>query len=145
MKAAKLTKETILNYGIIDRNFPHFKVGDTIEVAQIIKEGDKERIQLYEGDVIALHNNGVASTFTVRRIGANGIGVEKIFPYYAKTIDSIRLVKHGSVRRAKLTYLRKRLGKSARIKENVLFKEEEQKVENQAPEQTPEKQPQENA
>lgn len=125
MKAAKLTKETILDYGIVDRNFPPFKVGDTVEVAQIIKEGDKERIQLYAGDVICIHNNGAASTFTVRRIGANGIGVEKIFPYHAKTIDSVKLVKHGRVRRAKLNYLRDRLGKSARIKENVQFKEEQ--------------------
>lgn len=125
MKAAKLTKETILDYGTFDRNFPPFKVGDTIEVFQVIKEGDKERIQMFEGDVIAMHNSGVASTFTVRRIGANGIGVERIFPYYSKAIDSIKLVKHGSVRRAKLNYLRERLGKSARIKENVLSKEQE--------------------
>ncbi len=123
MKAAKLTKETILNYGIVERNFPDFKVGDTIEVSQLIKEGEKERIQLYEGDVIAIHTNGIASTFTVRRIGANGIGVEKIFPYHAKTVDSIKLVKHGRVRRAKLNYLRERVGKAARIKENVMFKE----------------------
>jgi large subunit ribosomal protein L19 len=124
MKAAKLTKETILNYGTVERNFPVFKVGDTIEVAQIIKEGDKERIQLYEGDVIAMHNNGIATTFTVRRIGANGIGVEKIFPYYAKTIDSVKLVRHGKVRRAKLNYLRDRLGKTARIKEDILAKKQ---------------------
>ncbi len=122
MKAAKLTKETILDYGIIERNFPEFKVGDTIEVSQLIKEGEKERIQLFEGDVIAQHKNGVASTFTVRRIGANSIGVERIFPYYAKTVDSIRVVRHGLVRRAKLNYLRKLVGKAARIKENLFFK-----------------------
>ncbi len=125
MKAAKLTKETILDYGMFDRNFPPFKVGDTIEVFQLIKEGDKERIQMFEGDVIAMHNNGVASTFTVRRIGANGVGVERIFPYYSKAIDNIKLIKHGSVRRAKLNYIRERIGKAARIKENVLTKEQE--------------------
>ena len=80
MKAAKLTKETILDYGIFERNFPDFKSGDTIEVSQVIKEGAKERIQLFEGDVICMHQSGIASTFTVRRIGANGIGVERIFP-----------------------------------------------------------------
>lgn len=119
MKAAKLTKETILDYGIFERNFPDFKAGDTIEVSQVIKEGAKERIQLFEGDVVCMHQNGVASTFTVRRIGANGVGVERIFPYYSKNIESIKLLKHGKVRRAKLNYLRERVGKAARIKEDV--------------------------
>ena len=125
MKAAKLTKETILDYGIFERNFPDFKSGDTIEVSQVIKEGAKERIQLFEGDVICMHQSGIASTFTVRRIGANGIGVERIFPYYSKNIDSIKLLKHGKVRRAKLNYLRERVGKAARIKENVHSKEKD--------------------
>lgn len=122
MKAANLTKETILGYGVYDRNLPAFRVGDAIEISQVIKEGDKERIQLFEGDVIAMHSNGVASTFTVRRIGANGIGVEKIFPYYSKAIDSIKIIRHGRTRRAKLNYLRKRVGKAARVKENIFAK-----------------------
>lgn len=123
MKAAKLTKETILDYGIVERNFPEFKAGDTIEVSQVIKEGDKERIQLFQGDVICMRKNGASSTFTVRRIGANGVGVERIFPYYSKNVAEIRVVRHGSVRRAKLNYIRERIGKAARIRENVMFKE----------------------
>lgn len=122
MKATKITKETILDIGISDRGFPVFNVGDTIEVAQVIKEGDKERIQMFEGDVIAIRRNGIATTFTVRRIGANGIGVEKIFPYHSKNVSNIRLVKQGRVRRAKLNYLRERLGKAARIEENIAVK-----------------------
>ena len=124
MKAQKLTKETILNVDITSRNFPEFAVGDTIEVAQVVKEGEKSRIQMFEGDVIAFHNNGIATTFTVRRIGANGVGVERIFPYHSKMISEIRLVKRGRVRRAKLNYIRERLGKSARIDELVLTKEQ---------------------
>jgi large subunit ribosomal protein L19 len=123
MKANALTKETIMNYGVTDRGFPDFRVGDTIEVSQIIKEGEKERIQLFEGDVVTFSRKGITSTFLVRRIGANGVGVERIFPYHAKTIDSIRLVRHGKVRRANLKYLRDRLGKSARLKEKFVKKE----------------------
>lgn len=123
MKASTLTKETVLNYGVTDRGFPNFRVGDTIEVSQIIKDGEKERIQLFEGDVVTFSRKGISTTFLVRRIGANGIGVERIFPYYAKTIDSIRLVRHGKVRRANLKYLRDRLGKSARLKEKFVKKE----------------------
>lgn len=123
MKARTLTKETILDYGITDRKFPQFRVGDTIDVGQTIKEGDKERVQSFVGDVIAIHNKGISSTFTIRRIGANGIGVEKIFPFHAPSISEIKLVKTGSVRRARLYYLRDRLGKSARIKEKMATKE----------------------
>ena len=122
MKASFLTKETVLDYGIQDRKFPKFNVGDTIKVAQKVKEGSKERVQMYQGDVIAIHNNGIASTFTVRRIGANGIGVERIFPYYTPMIKAIELVKRGVVRRAKLYYLRDRIGKAAKIQEKVITK-----------------------
>ena len=122
MKANKLTKETILNYGITDRKFPEFRVGDTIEVAQRIKEGEKERIQLFEGDVLKIQKNGISTTFTIRRIGANGIGVERIFPIYSAIISEIRIVRHGKVRRANIKYVRERLGKAARIKERVVAK-----------------------
>jgi len=122
MKANKLTKETILNYGVTDRQFPEFRVGDTIEVAQKIKEGEKERIQLFEGDVLKIQKNGIASTFTIRRIGANGVGVERIFPIHASIISEIRVVRHGKVRRANIKYVRERLGKAARIKERVVSK-----------------------
>lgn len=124
MKSRILTRETILNIGVTDRNFPEFAIGDTIEVGQTIKEGEKERVQLFEGDVIARNNNGVASTFTVRRIGANGIGVEKIFPIHTPSLSSIRLVRRGVVRRAKLYYIRDRVGKAARVEERILTREQ---------------------
>ena len=124
MKASMLTKETILHSDLPDRGFPEFRVGDTVEVALLVKEGTKERTQMFEGDVIAEHRNGIASTFTVRRMSANNIGVEKILPYYSPTIASIRLVREGKVRRAKLFYLREREGKRAKIREKVLTKEE---------------------
>lgn len=119
MKARGLTRETVLDFGTTDRKFPEFRVGDTIEVSQVIKEGEKERIQLYAGDVIAFHRNGASTTFTVRRIGANGIGVERIFPYYSKLVGGIRLVKRGNVRRAKLYYIRELSGRAAKIKERL--------------------------
>ncbi len=124
MKAQQITKETILSHGVTDRNFPEFKVGDTIEVAQYVKEGDKERLQMFLGDVIGMHNHGIASTFTIRKLGANNVGVERIFPYYSPVVQNIVLVKQGCVRRAKLYYIRERLGKSARIKEKILTKEQ---------------------
>lgn len=126
MKASKLTKETILNVDVIDRGFSPFRVGDTIEVAQIVKDGDKERIQMFAGDVIAYHNNGIATTFTVRRISEGGIGVERIFPYFSRFISNIKLLKHGIVRRAKLNYLKHRVGRSARIKEKILTREQKE-------------------
>jgi large subunit ribosomal protein L19 len=119
MKARSLTRETILDLGTQDKKFPAFKVGDMVEVGQIIKEGDKERVQPFKGDVIAIHHNGVGSTFTVRRIGANGVGVERIFPFFAPTISGISLVRAGKARRAKLYYLRDRVGKAARVQEKV--------------------------
>jgi|GEM_PF-291667 len=81
------------------------------------KEGIKERLQSFEGDVIARHNHGASSTFTVRKIGAQGVAVERILPIYSPLVDSISIVKKGDVRRAKLFYVRDRVGKAARIKE----------------------------
>ena len=124
MKAKQLTKETILSVDVVDRGFPQFRVGDSIEVSQIVTEGAKERIQIFGGDVIAQNRNGIATTFTVRRIGAGGVGVERIYPYYSPIIDSIRVVKRGKVRRAKLFYLRDRVGRSARVQERILTKEQ---------------------
>ncbi len=124
MKASGLTKETILNLGVEDRNFPDFNIGDQIEVSVLIKEGTKERAQAFRGDVISRHNGGIASTFTVRRICSNNIGVERIFPYYSPIIKDIKLIKRGVVRRAKLFYIRDRVGKAARIKEKILTKEQ---------------------
>ena len=123
MKASFLTKETILDQGVKDRKFPKFNIGDTVKVALKVKEGNKERIQMFEGNVIAFHNNGVASSFTVRKISSNGIGVEKIFPYYSPIIKDIELIRRGIVRRAKLYYLRDRVGKATKIKEKVKIKQ----------------------
>ncbi len=99
------------------KNIPDFRAGDTLRVAVTIKEGDKTRIQNFEGVCIAKRGSGTGATFIVRKIGANNIGVERIFPLYSDSIDSITVLRKGKVRRAKLFYLRERKGKAARIKE----------------------------
>jgi len=93
-----------------------FKVGDTVNVHVIIKEGDKERVQLFHGDVIAKRGSGLGATFTVRKVSF-GVGVERIFPLHSKMIKKVEVEKHGKVRRAKLYYLRKIKGKASRLKE----------------------------
>jgi large subunit ribosomal protein L19 len=93
-----------------------FGVGDTVKVHVIIKEGDKERIQIFQGDVIAKRGRGLDATFTVRKISF-GIGVEKIFPLHSKSIKKVEIVRSTKVRRAKLYYLRKLKGKAARLRE----------------------------
>ena len=118
MKAKTLTFETVRDMGIQERNFPKFSVGDTITVFQRLKEGEKERLQAFEGDVIAMRAKGISSTFTIRKIAANSVAVERIFPYYSPIIDSIEFVRKGKVRRAKLFYMRKRVGRAARVKED---------------------------
>ena len=104
--------------GMIKENQPKFEVGDTVRVAVRIKEGDKERIQAFEGTVIAKKHGGIAETFTVRRI-SYGVGVEKVFPVHSPSIATIEVVRHGFVRRAKLYYLRDRVGKAAKVKARV--------------------------
>ncbi len=99
------------------KEIPEFRAGDTVRVAVRIKEGNKERVQNYEGVCIALRGEGTGKTFMVRKIGANNIGVERIFPLYSDSIESIELIRRGRVRRAKLFYLRNLRGKAARIKE----------------------------
>lgn len=98
------------------QNFPAFKSGDTITVSYKIKEGSKERIQLFQGVVLQRRGQGPSETFTVRKMSGN-VGVERIFPISSPFIESILVNKHGSVRRARIFYLRKLTGKSARIKE----------------------------
>jgi large subunit ribosomal protein L19 len=93
-----------------------FGVGDTIKVHVIIKEGDKERIQVFKGDVIARKGSGLSATFTVRKTSF-GVGVERIFPVHARTIKKVEVVKKGRVRRAKLYYLRDLKGKAAKLRE----------------------------
>ena len=95
---------------------PKFKAGDNITVNYKIQEGNKERIQSFKGDVIKRQGTGATATFTVRKM-SDGIGVERLFPFFSPNIDSIVLNKAGRVRRAKLFFLRERSGKSARIKE----------------------------
>lgn len=97
------------------KDIPAFKVGDTVKVHLKIKEGNRERIQIFEGYVLKRQNGGLGETFTVRRI-ASGVGVEKTFPIHSPKIDRIELVREGKVRRAKLNYMRQRKGKAARIK-----------------------------
>jgi large subunit ribosomal protein L19 len=98
-----------------DKKLPHFKAGDSVKVHVKIREGDKERVQVYEGVVIRIHRKGPSSTFTVRKV-SYGVGVERIFPYSSPAIDKIDVISVGKVRRAKLYYLRKLSGKKARIK-----------------------------
>lgn len=101
-----------------DKKVPQFKAGDTIKLGIRIVEGDKMRIQNFEGVCICIRGNGVDSTFTVRKIGANNVGVEKTFPLYSDSLESIQVLRVGRVRRARLYYLRDRKGKAARIKED---------------------------
>ena len=97
-------------------------VGDTVRVSQEISEGEKSRVQIFEGIVIAIKNAGLGRSFTVRRLGANGVGVEKIYPTSLPTIKSISVKTRGQVRRAKLYYLRSRIGKAAtRIREKKVI------------------------
>nr|WP_240049228.1 50S ribosomal protein L19 [Mucilaginibacter psychrotolerans] len=100
---------------VVKNQFPAFKAGDTVSVYYKIKEGAKERIQLYQGVVLQRNSVGNSETFTVRKV-SNGIGVERIFPYNSPNIDKIEVNSVGKVRRAKLYYLRALTGKAARIK-----------------------------
>lgn len=94
---------------------PEFGVGDTVKVHVKIKEGNRERIQIFEGFVLKRQNGGIGETFTVRRI-ASGVGVEKTFPIHSPLVEKIEVVRRGKVRRARLHYMRQRTGKSAKIK-----------------------------
>ncbi len=103
------------------KEIPDFKIGDTVSVSMKIKEGEKERIQVFTGVVIARKGGGIRETFMVRKI-SYGVGVEKIFPLHSPLIDNIKVAKHGVVRRAKLYYLRDKKGKAAKVKEKVYIK-----------------------
>lgn len=104
----KLTEEQL-------RDIPHFRPGDTVRVHFLVREGNKERIQVFEGVVIGRSGGGISETFTVRKI-SNGIGVERIFPVHSPRISKLEVAKIGRVRRAKLYYLRNLRGKAARIR-----------------------------
>ncbi len=102
----------------LKENVPQFRVGDTVRVHNKIKEGNRERIQIFEGIVIKKQNGGSRVTFTVRK-NSNGIGVEKTWPLHSPFVENVEVVRRGKVRRAKLTYLRHRVGKAAKVKELV--------------------------
>jgi large subunit ribosomal protein L19 len=104
----------------IRTDFPEFRVGDTVKVHYKIKEGAKERIQVFQGIVIQKRGSGISKSFTVRKI-SNGVGVERIFPLSSPNIDKMEIVRYGQVRRAKLFYLRQAKGKAGRIKERRRF------------------------
>ena len=102
----------------IKSEVPVFNVGDTVKVFNKIKEGTRERVQLFEGTVIAKRGGGISETFTVRRV-SYGVGVEKTFPLHSPNVEQVQVVRYGKVRRAKLNYLRDRVGKSAKVKEII--------------------------
>ena len=104
--------------GQLKAEIPSFNVGDTVRVSAKIKEGNRERIQVFEGTVIKRQNGGVRETFTVRKF-SNGVGVEKTWPLHSPNVEKVEVVRHGKVRRAKLNYLRSRVGKKAKVKELV--------------------------
>ena len=97
---------------------PQFSIGDTVKVHVNIKEGDKSRVQIFEGTVIARKHGGISETFTVRRL-SHGCGVERVFPVHSPVVEKVEIVRKGRVRRAKLYYLRDRVGKAAKVKEQI--------------------------
>ncbi|MBO4341652.1 MAG: 50S ribosomal protein L19 [Clostridia bacterium] len=97
---------------------PAIEIGDTVKVSVKVKEGSKERIQVFEGTVIARRGSGVSETFTVRRL-SYGVGVERVFPVHSPNVAGVQVVRHGRVRRSKLYYLRDRVGKAAKVKEQI--------------------------
>ena len=102
----------------LKKEVPVIRIGDTIRVHNKIKEGTRERIQMFEGTVIAKHGGGISETFTVRRV-SYGVGVEKTFPLQSPNVDKIVVFREAKVRRAKLYYLRDRVGKAAKVKEKI--------------------------
>lgn len=108
----------IIEASSVQKELPEFKIGDTVRVGVRIREGKNERVQMFEGTVIAMKGSGISKTFTVRRV-SYGVGIERVFPMNSANVDSIQVVRHGKVRRAKLYYLRDRVGKAAKVKEDI--------------------------
>ncbi len=108
----------ILSEKYLKENISECNVGDTVRVLVRVKEGNRERTQAFEGTIIARKHGGINETITVRRV-SYGVGVEKVFPVHSPSIESITVVRHGKVRRAKLYYLRDRVGKKAKVKERI--------------------------
>ena len=113
MDALKLISNSSLK-----ENAPVVEIGDTVRVNVRIKEGEKYRLQAFEGTVIAKKHGGISETFTVRRV-AHGVGIERVFPVHSPVVDSVEVIRHGKVRRSKLYYLRDRVGKAAKVKEQI--------------------------
>jgi large subunit ribosomal protein L19 len=113
MDALKMISESSMK-----QEAPVISVGDTVKVHVRIKEGDKSRIQLFEGTVIAKKHGGISETFTVRRL-SHGCGVERVFPLHSPVVEKVDVIRSGKVRRAKLYYLRDRVGKAAKVKEQI--------------------------
>ncbi len=111
-----MNKLTAFTSEQLKENVPSFEIGDTVKVHNKIVEGTRERIQIFEGTVIAKHGGGISETFTVRHV-AYGCGVEKTFPLHSPRVADVEVVRHGKVRRSKLYYLRDRVGKSSKVKE----------------------------
>ncbi len=103
----------------LKKELPLVRIGDTVRVHNKIKEGARERIQMFEGTVIAKHGGGISETFTVRRI-SYGVGVEKTFPIHSPNVEKVDIIRVGKIRRAKLYYLRGRVGKASKVKEQIL-------------------------
>ena len=102
----------------VKKEIPQFDIGDTVRIAVNIREGERERIQVFEGTVIARKGSGISETFTVRRV-SYGVGVERVFRIHSPNVKAVSIVRKGRVRRAKLYYLRDRVGKAAKVKEQL--------------------------
>jgi len=109
---------TAITMDQIRTDIPRIQIGDTVKVFVKVREGAKERVQMYEGTVIKMKGGGIARTFTVRRL-SSGTGVERTFPVNSPIIDRVEVVRHGKIRRAKLFYLRKRVGKAAKVRQRL--------------------------
>ena len=108
----------IISADSVKQEIPAFEVGDTVRIGVNIREGDKERVQMFEGTVIARKGSGISETFTVRRV-SYGVGIERVFPIHSPNVKEVKVIRRGKVRRAKLYYLRDRVGKAAKVKERL--------------------------
>ena len=108
----------IISADSVKQEIPAFEVGDTVRIGVNIREGDKERVQMFEGTVIARKGSGISETFTVRRV-SYGVGIERVFPIHSPNVKEVKVIRRGKVRRAKLYYLRDRVGKAAKVPEQV--------------------------
>ncbi|MDQ7028936.1 MAG: 50S ribosomal protein L19 [Ardenticatenia bacterium] len=119
------------------KEVPRLRPGDVVRVHLRIVEGNRERVQVFEGTIIALKGRGVGRTITVRRIASHGVGVERIFPIYSPRVEKIEIVRHSHVRRAKLYYLRKLRGKKARLRQRFITEKKPKAPPKSAPQPTP--------